>query len=365
MTAQQFEDGINSILDATPPRGVNGSAGITKAILKQMVGVMGNLFSHKDLNGLNVDNGGNPTYFTFKKNGINQFNIYTNGDTENRLRLASYNDAGAYIGEVFNINRTNRNVTLHSNLGIGTENPISRFHINSTSAVDTLAVFGHNSGATLIGHTGANEGIISGYTATNIKFGHSYVWGFVETMRLNSTGNLLLGTAVDNGSDKLQVNGSALINGDHTIFGNSSRFYLKSTSGTGYSTFFENKADGSNQFNINIGGFNVFGHKVLGSLAGTYMSAYEDLIFTTWTGNPTVDDVRVVIKKHGGVGMGTITPNPSAALDITSNTRGFLPPRMTSAQRAAISSPAEGLMVYQTDGTKGWYGYNGSAWVTL
>jgi uncharacterized protein (TIGR02145 family) len=49
------------------------------------------------------------------------------------------------------------------------------------------------------------------------------------------------------------------------------------------------------------------------------------------------------------VGIGTTTPNASAALDITSTTSGFLPPRMTKVQLEAIASPVEGLMVYCTD----------------
>ncbi|MDB4241849.1 DUF1566 domain-containing protein [Polaribacter sp.] len=62
------------------------------------------------------------------------------------------------------------------------------------------------------------------------------------------------------------------------------------------------------------------------------------------------------------VGVGTATPDASAALDITSTTKGLLIPRMTETQRDAISSPANGLMIYQTDGTVGFYYYNGSSW---
>lgn len=62
-------------------------------------------------------------------------------------------------------------------------------------------------------------------------------------------------------------------------------------------------------------------------------------------------------------GIGTITPDPSAKLDIFSTTKGFLPPRMNNAQRVAISSPAAGLMVYQTDGTSGLYCYGSSGWI--
>jgi hypothetical protein len=55
------------------------------------------------------------------------------------------------------------------------------------------------------------------------------------------------------------------------------------------------------------------------------------------------------------------TTYPSAKLAIDSTNMGFLPPRMTTAQRTAISSPAAGLMVYDTDTNKS-YTYDGSTW---
>ena len=48
-------------------------------------------------------------------------------------------------------------------------------------------------------------------------------------------------------------------------------------------------------------------------------------------------------------GIGTTTPDTSAKLEVNSTTQGFLPPRMTTAQRDAIASPAEGLWVYNLD----------------
>lgn len=58
--------------------------------------------------------------------------------------------------------------------------------------------------------------------------------------------------------------------------------------------------------------------------------------------------------------------NNSAMLDVSSTTQGMLVPRMDSAQRSMISSPATGLLVYQTNGlTPGFYFYNGSVWTSL
>ena len=56
--------------------------------------------------------------------------------------------------------------------------------------------------------------------------------------------------------------------------------------------------------------------------------------------------------------------NASAILDVKSTSKGMLVPRVTSAQRQAISNPATGLMVYDTDENT-FYFYNGSAWVAL
>ncbi len=72
---------------------------------------------------------------------------------------------------------------------------------------------------------------------------------------------------------------------------------------------------------------------------------------------------------HAQTGIGTTLPDASAKLDITSTTKGLLVPRMTSAQRAAITSPANGLLIYQTDGVIGFYLNSGTVgspnWVRL
>lgn len=64
-------------------------------------------------------------------------------------------------------------------------------------------------------------------------------------------------------------------------------------------------------------------------------------------------------------GFGTITPDTSSILDLTSTVKGFLAPRMTLAQKNAIVTPATGLLIYQTDAPAGFYYFNGAVWVYL
>ncbi len=68
--------------------------------------------------------------------------------------------------------------------------------------------------------------------------------------------------------------------------------------------------------------------------------------------------------QNNNVGIGTTTPAPSAVLDVTSTTQGMLVPRLTTVQRTAIASPAQGLLVYDTN-LGCFYYYNSTAWISL
>ncbi len=57
-------------------------------------------------------------------------------------------------------------------------------------------------------------------------------------------------------------------------------------------------------------------------------------------------------------------PDSSAMLDVKSSTKGLLIPRMTTTQRDSITSPAQGLMVYNTDDSTFYY-YKNSSWVKI
>jgi hypothetical protein len=59
------------------------------------------------------------------------------------------------------------------------------------------------------------------------------------------------------------------------------------------------------------------------------------------------------------VGIGTTILDPSALLELKSNTSGVLIPRMIQDKKNAIDDPANGLLIYQTDVLSGFYYYDG------
>ncbi|MBL4706890.1 MAG: hypothetical protein JKY48_00425 [Flavobacteriales bacterium] len=59
------------------------------------------------------------------------------------------------------------------------------------------------------------------------------------------------------------------------------------------------------------------------------------------------------------------TPDPSALMELRSTEKGILVPRMLEINRLSILSPAQGLLVFQTNGTIGFYFHNGTGWDTL
>jgi hypothetical protein len=88
------------------------------------------------------------------------------------------------------------------------------------------------------------------------------------------------------------------------------------------------------------------------------------------TAHLTVPALTVYSSHSNNVGIFNATPDATAALDIqalnptTAKYTGFLPPRMTTTQRNGITSPAEGLIVYDTSLHQLWQ-YQNSSWAEV
>ena len=73
------------------------------------------------------------------------------------------------------------------------------------------------------------------------------------------------------------------------------------------------------------------------------------------------NDSIIITALKGNVGIGTTTPNDNALLDITSTTKAFMPPRMTTTQKNAVASPTAGMVVYDSTLNK-LAVYTGAGW---
>lgn len=101
---------------------------------------------------------------------------------------------------------------------------------------------------------------------------------------------------------------------------------------------------------------------ILGSGGSLKFSGNTGLAGSYGTFTPTY--LMTVYGTNSNVGIGTETPVTTALLEMSSTTKGFLLPRMTTTQRDNIVSPATGLMIYDTTTNKVSV-YNGTAWKYL
>ena len=81
----------------------------------------------------------------------------------------------------------------------------------------------------------------------------------------------------------------------------------------------------------------------------------------------TAASSQVYAQNGVGINPTGAAADPSAALDVSATTQGFLPPRMTGAQRDAIASPVAGLMIWCNNcGPNGELNvFNGSTWTNM
>jgi hypothetical protein len=86
--------------------------------------------------------------------------------------------------------------------------------------------------------------------------------------------------------------------------------------------------------------------EVEGIYTGNGTTQRGELSFKTGSGGSPSERVRLTHDGRMGIGG---TPDAAALLDLQSTAAGFKPPQMTTSQRNAISSPPEGLMIYNTD----------------
>jgi hypothetical protein len=209
-------------------------------------------------------------------------------------------------------------------VGIGTNAPTTLLHVAKNTTEPAISV------QNLGGAGGATYNMIDAVSGAYWKFKATNSGGFKVRDQANSLDVMVI-----------EPNSSA-----NAIYINSSGYIGLGTNSPSANLHLH--VSGTNAYAGLMISSNLYGAKNLSINQGTA----GQLNFT----EPWVVDLVTMDFNTGNVGIGNTNPDASAALDISSSTKGFLTPRMTSVEMSSISNPTNGLLVFNTTDNK-FYAY--------
>lgn len=276
---------------------------------------------------------------------------------------------------------------IAQNVGIGTTTPGARLHVADSSVLFSAAGLANpvpgNTPATGGGRrmmwyadkAAFRAGFVAGneWDAANIG-NYSFASGYGSEARGQFGVSMGLNNSAT-GNNSVAIGTNTLSTADNTVSIGTISFATNNGA-----LAFGNQVFAHGKQSVALG-YNLVSRSWGGAVVGMYNDAGDtpnpndtsstDRMFQVGIGyydNNIDDEVRknaLTILRSGGVGIGTVLPAASALVDMSSTTKGFLPPRMTAAQRNAIVAPADGLMVYQTNGNAGYFYASNGTWTAL
>jgi uncharacterized protein (TIGR02145 family) len=305
---------------------------------------------------LKTDGSGTASWATVSGSGI----PYT-GATQ-AVDLGSYDLTvnGLKIGKGLN------NISGNTVLG---NNSLSAIGISGGS---NTAIGSYNLSSNLTGQVNVSVGTYSLYKnisgSSNVSIGDYALFN-----NLNASRNVAIGTEALTNNISGDYNTSVGLNSMYynTIGGSNSALGVSALSSNVNGAY--NTAVGVSALASNVSGSN---NTAIGNLAMFNNTTYSNSTALGYNaqvtasnqiqlGDANVTDVKTSgVITSSGIRVGTNSPTISAAVEINSNTQGFLPPRMTQTQRDAISTPATGLVIFNSTSNSLEY-KSSTSWVSL
>lgn len=311
--------------------------------------------------------------FTISSTAINNFFGLDIRATDNSSTIAN-NVYGVYADATLGTNTAANRWAgyfvgrgyFSGNLGVATTSPTSSLHV-VTGNVDGLRVESSNSGYLEVGKTGAGRWrMTNAYSLADvfeILYGAAGAVPTSSRLTIHTTGNTGIATAVDAGY-KLDVNGTMRVQGTELRLDNSTTGTINLYSTTPVINFFSGGGysigRSGTAMTWNAGGSINF--QISSNDAYGVSAANGHVWRTANSGGAAL--MRLDTGGSLSIGNSSTAAASSSILDLTSTSKGFLPPRMTTAQKNAITSPATGLVIFDTTLNKLCV-YTGSAWETV
>lgn len=298
---------------------------------------------------------------------INSTSVLGSGDIAVQPTLVSGTNIQSINGSsILTAGNLSLQPTLVSGTSLKTINSNSLLGAGDVSVQDTL-VSGTNiktiNGTSVLGAGNLSVSASPSGVAGAIQFSDGSAFSSDATNLFWDDTNNRLGIGINTPSHRLHIKGSG-----NTA--STSSLYAQNNDGTSYLQFTDNGTLNviSGTSTVGVIGLNIARFYNIQSLGGWGSSKVDikgvmDIYSNDGTLGIRVDDAFLGVTDATKIG-GFTAPVASAMLEVVSTTKGLLPPRMTTAQKNAIASPAAGLMVYDTTTNK-LCCYNGTTWNDL
>jgi len=245
-----------------------------------------------------------------------------------------------------------------------------RFGATATATPDNSTAIGYGAVSYAVQSTAVGDQALANTSCTAIGRGSWSSGSYSIAVGRTATVNYNYGCAL--GANALSNHVGAISLGYQSISTATNQFVVGSSSSSITHVYFGNGVATASPVACAIhsssgSGTNIAGVDLtLAAGQGTGTGVSGEIILQTATAGTTGSSLnaladRLVIDTIGNIGIGTSSPVVTALLELSSTTKGFLPPRLTTTERGNITSPATGLTIYNTTTNKLNF-YSGSAW---